>query len=189
MFSKLFYIIILMLVILAFLGCNPAKKIARKDDAAIERVTAKRSLLNRIKAPIDSLWPCIVDTAIVYRKGKTDSLYFIDFQPIDTVNRKRIIDSIGNCDLSAAFDAGVNSCSKKRLIINHYDTLIKTEVDRKGLDICNDARAAAENKAASNQSKADLYRSDRQVCIYFIIGLLILLIGSNILWMRFKLIK
>lgn len=185
--GKLITSVIATLLLLAMCGCNAEKRTANKDNRAIERVSAKKSLLNRLKANIDSLYPCIVDTTVKYIKGKTDSLYFIDFQAIDTVNRKRIIDSIGECDLTAAFDAGYNA--KKKLVITIHDTLVTTVVNRRELDICNDARVAAVIKAAQQESAKNIYKEDRQVAYGIIALLLVMLVGSNLLWFRFKILK
>lgn len=79
------YFIILFLV---FYSCNSEKKIARKDEAALQRVTAKRDLINRIVPVVRYLYPCINDTLI---KRDTSIQYDTSYNVIthvDTLTKK-----------------------------------------------------------------------------------------------------
>lgn len=52
------------IILIIFGSCNPEKKITRQDEAAIQRVTAKRDLISRVVPIVRYLYPCINDTLI-----------------------------------------------------------------------------------------------------------------------------
>lgn len=99
-----------LLIILLF-GCSTIKK----DQRAVDRVLASRELIEKVYPKIEELYPCIVDTVINYREGKTDTLVsvYVDY---DTIVRS-------------------DTCTDKvitiRKVINRIDTLTITKIDQR----------------------------------------------------------
>lgn len=84
--------ICLFALLMAVTGCNPEKKAARKDNAALERVKASRKLLDNLMPTIQGIYPCANDT--FFRTTK-DTLISYDttntyIHSTDTVNKIRI---------------------------------------------------------------------------------------------------
>jgi len=68
-------IIATILCLILVLSCNSEKRIARKDNAAIERVTAKRSSIEKLIPVLKALYPDSKDTLITI---KIDTLSLFD---------------------------------------------------------------------------------------------------------------
>jgi hypothetical protein len=86
------FILIAVFLLVFFTGCNTEKRIIKKDNTAIERVTAKRSLLDKIAPVIQGIYPCANDTFFSHTK---DTLISHDtaisyIHSSDTVNKVRI---------------------------------------------------------------------------------------------------
>jgi hypothetical protein len=96
------YVIAVALFILGIMlfgiGCSPAQRIERKDNAAVNRVNANKKLQDKVFAQAAPLHPC-KDSVVKYLPGKKDTLYLgeIDFAPEaeskDSLT-KRIADSV-----------------------------------------------------------------------------------------------
>lgn len=166
-------------MILAFLvSCR-----ATKDIKAVERVTASRTLLNRVKPAVDSLWPAVCDTSTKFRPGRIDSILYSVYVPmlVDTTNRKRLLDSLvgsdGICWESGkvAYNLGFQDAKKLMKDVKipkpAPDTVDNTVVNRRGLEIANDARKTAEFKVASLQATADGFKKERNVLFWIVLGL------------------
>ena len=184
------FLLALAVASLLLISCRSTRE--RKDDRAVNRVTASRPLLSKVKAPVDSLWPCIVDTVTRFKPGRVDSIPYEVLVPIeiDTVSRQRLLDSMlqsGVCwdAAKAAYNQGFKDAKKKlenvKIPVSAPDTIYNTVVDRRGLDIANAARLFAEHQTATLQgtistlqSTADSYRKERNKWMWSFISLLVL---------------
>lgn len=162
----------------------------------MERVSANRSLLNQVKPLIDSLWPCINDTAREFIKGKIDSIPYNVYVPvlIDTSDRKRIIDSISlqqkSCSsaVEEGYNQGFKAAQKKyssiKVPVPTPDTIRLKIIDNRKLDIANATLSNVLKQAAISQSAADKYRKERNILFWII---LVLTLGIGIgLFFKFK---
>jgi len=200
--QNLRFLLAIIVASLLLISCSTT----RKDQKAVERVTASRSLLNQVKAPVDSLWPCIVDTVTKFRPGKTDSIAYAVLVPIeiDTVDRQRLLDSMlqsGICWESAktVYNEGFSAARKQmkdiKIPMKAPDTVEVTLIDRRGLDIANAARLSAQQEAATLrgtiatlQSTAEDYKKERNKWMWPFIGLLLAvgITAGVYFYLRFK---
>ena len=86
------FMILLFMCLIFATGCNTEKKATKKDNAAIERVTGKRSLLDKIAPVIQGIYPCANDTVF---KTNRDTLIMYDTASVlvastDTINKVRV---------------------------------------------------------------------------------------------------
>jgi hypothetical protein len=187
-------------VILAFavlVSCSTVKK----DNAAIERVTAKRSLLNKVKPVVDSLWPCIIDTNKRLIPGRIDSIPYAVYVPIqlDSIAVEKSIAAIDTSKIfhkayklgyTAGFDDAKKALLNLKIPVHTPDTLLTSLINNRPLDIANKALATAEQELSAQQALAVSYKTDRNkaITIGSIVSaiLLILLVGSNIAWLKSK---
>ncbi len=77
-------------------SCNPAAKIARKDDRALQRVLAKKALLDKAYVEAAKNTPC-ENVIVKYVAGKKDSIYIDKLLPVtdESAFIKKIADSLG----------------------------------------------------------------------------------------------
>jgi hypothetical protein len=75
-FEAIIYVTVFTALVLLFFSCNPEKVTARKDLKAVNRVLAKRPLLDTVGRAWLALNPCLNDSSTVYVKG--DTLVFSD---------------------------------------------------------------------------------------------------------------
>ena len=164
-----------------------------KDTAAVNRVTASKPLLKKVKPAVDSLWPCSMDTTSEYRKGKIDSIPYEVYVPlfIDTVNRNHIRDSIiarldPQLDTSLAaiqqvaddaYNEGFKAARKQfkdvKVPVPAPDTTIQKYRNNRELDICNDALRNAEDRVIQEDTKAKGYKHERNILFWIVLGLTI----------------
>lgn len=153
-----FFIVTILVVILLF-GCSPSKQAARKDKAALERVTAKRALIDSVAPIVFGLYPCANDTFTTFLSGGIDSVPY-PVPVLDTAARKQIIDSLGKLFLNdcyaaveASYEAGYNNAiidlKDKKVPVKRPDTLVNSIVDRQKHDQYEKAIQAAGKKAAA----------------------------------------
>lgn len=148
------------LVIMAALtGCSTPKQTARKDKAALERVTAKRALIDSVAPIVFDLYPCANDTFTTFLSGGIDSVPY-PVPVLDEVKRKAIIDSLQNvyandcyAAVSASYDAGYNNATidlkSKKVPVKRPDTLVNNIVDRQKHNQYEKTIAALREKAAA----------------------------------------
>lgn len=162
-----------------------------KDTSAVNRVLASKPLLNKVKPAVDSLWPCSWDSTSEYHPGKIDSIPYEVYSPIfiDTLDRKRIVDSVirvtdPQIDSSVAnlqqiaidsYNEGFKDAKAKfkdvKIPVPAPDTSIKKLRDNRELDICNEARQAAEDKLIQAQTKAEGWKKERNILFWLVLGL------------------
>lgn len=164
-------------------GCH----VAKRDQAAFDRVTAKRPLLDRVRPIIMDLYPCANDTIQVWMPGQVDSVPYA-VPVIGEQDLTNIIDSLGmeyqgQCDeaLRKAYKDGRASV---KIYKSKPDTLRVTIVDKtlvaaKEAEI-NRLQGVMKEREAK-YAKYEEYKKGASVMI--LIGLVILLmtIGASIM--------
>lgn len=86
-------IIFIIVVASVVFGCNTPKKIEREDQKAVDRVTAKRPLLDKVAAAIFALYGNGKDTVLTFLPGGIDTVS-VAVPVMDEQAKKRIIDSL-----------------------------------------------------------------------------------------------
>ena len=204
--KRILGLIIIFLILIWAAICFSSCTVIR-DNKAVNRVTASRILLYRVKAPVDSLWPCIIDTVTKFKPGRVDSVPYEVLIPlfIDTTDRNRIADSLQNTEgicwelNKQAYNNGFKAARKLiegfKVPLPVRDTIETFNVDHRGLDIANSARLSAEHEVANLQgtitgiqSTADDYKSERNKWMWAFIGLLVLAASVSVLtlYLKFK---
>lgn len=115
----LYFLLILFALIAFFItisSCNHSKKIVRQDNAALERVTAKRPLLDAAGAKWRDLNPCATDTTYITKEGQ-----IITQMAFDTLY------------LPGTNDTVIKTVTKT-ITHNKVDTLVRIVVDKNALD-------------------------------------------------------
>ncbi|MFC4230573.1 hypothetical protein ACFOW1_01635 [Parasediminibacterium paludis] len=86
------FFVMFLIALFGLHSCNSAKIIERKDNAAFERVTAKRSLLDKIAPVVQGIYPCANDTFFKTTRDTTithdTAISYIHSH--DTVNKVRV---------------------------------------------------------------------------------------------------
>jgi hypothetical protein len=97
LYTYVIAIIAFILISMFLSGCSPAARIARKDDSAVQRVLAKKDLLDKAYAEAAKNRPC-KDSILKYLPGKTDSIYLGEYDVMPEQDEaaliKKIADSI-----------------------------------------------------------------------------------------------
>lgn len=123
-------VIIIALLLGAFFGCNPEKKIQRQDNAAIQRVLAKNDLLTIAGGAFIKIHPCI---PIQGKEGKTTTETKIVIDTAATLALKHKNDSLFSIIKKGCPQLNVDSLKQVWQDENSYtvvDSFIyKTRVD------------------------------------------------------------
>ena len=204
---------IMSMVFAVIVSCNTQKQIAKRDNAAVERITAKRSLLAELKPFVDSIWPCIVDTTgVMLLPGKVDTLrissggdvysdYGLAFPfLLDTTwlfkykdSTKLTVDSSISKHIDEAYKSGyvkgfqtaVEQFNSHQLF-RAPDTMTYSLRSRRELNIANDALHSTQQQLSGSRSLAESYKQDRNYAYLYLIIAIILLVGTNLLWAKLK---
>lgn len=175
-----FYVMCLVILIA---GCE----VAKRDQQAFDRVTAKRPLLDRVRPIIMDLYPCANDTIEVWMPGQIDSVPY-PVPVIDEQDLTSIIDSLGmeyqgQCDeaLRKAYKDGRASV---KVYKRKPDTIRVTIVDRtmlaaKDAEI-NRLQGAMQEREAK-YAKYEQYKKGASVMILIGLVILLLTIGASIM--------
>lgn len=193
------------LVIMAALtGCSTPKQAARKDKAALERVTAKRALIDSVAPIVFDLYPCANDTFTTFLSGGIDSVPY-PVPVLDEAKRKAIIDSLrdyymNDCyaAVSASYDAGYNNATidlkNKKVAVKRPDTLVNNIVDRQKHNQYEKQIAALREKAAALEEavkQKDIQiaegKKETRTFIWYFIAAVAACVLSNGLWVFGKL--
>lgn len=143
--------IILSVAVVSF-SCNHSKKIARQDNSALERVTAKRTLLDAAGAKWRDLNPCANDTTYITKQGQIitqtafDTLYLPGTN--DTVI-KTVVRTITNNKVDTLIRIVVdkNALDSAKATADYY----KVALLNKDIDLTLKSAEAKENTAARNK--------------------------------------
>jgi hypothetical protein len=185
-------------------GCSPTKQAARKDKAALERVTAKRALIDSVAPIVFDLYPCANDTFTTFLSGGIDSVAY----PVPVfyeAKRKEIIDSLhtvftNDCyaAVSASYDAGYNNATidlkNKKVAVKRPDTLLYSIVDRqlhnqyeKQIAALRENAAALEEAVKQKDIQIAEGKKETRTFIWYFIAAVAACVLSNGLWVFGKL--
>lgn len=195
------------LVIMAALsGCNTAKQTARKDKAALERVTAKRPLIDSVAPIVFGLYPCANDTFTTFLSGGIDSVPY-PVPVLDEKQRAHVIDSLrtyymNDCyaAVSSSYDAGYNNAmidlKNQKVPVKRPDTLAHSIVDRqkhnqyeKQLAAANQKAAALEEASKQKDIQLAAEKKDKQTYLWYFIAAVAACVLTNGLWVFAKIKK
>lgn len=192
-----------MLLLAALTGCNTAKQTARKDKQALDRVTAKRPLIDSVAPIVFGLYPCANDTFTTFLSGGIDSVPY-PVPVLDEKQRAHVIDSLrtyymNDCyaAVSASYDAGYNNATidlkNQKVPVKRPDTLAHSIVDRQKYNQYEKQIAALREKSAaleeaSKQKDTQLADSkkDTNKLIWLFIAACVALSITNGLWVYSK---
>lgn len=192
-----------MVIMAALTGCNPAKQTARKDHAALQRVTAKRPLIDSIAPIVFGLYPCANDTVTTFLSGGIDSVPY-PVLVLDEARRKAIMDSLNNvyADLSLdvaneaydlGFGAAMDAVKNQKVPVKRPDTLAYSIVDRQKHHQYEKQIAAVEKKNAAleamNQQLAVQVTEEKKegkTFLWYFIAAVAACVLSNGLWVFAK---
>ena len=185
-------------IILFLTSCSTVKQTERKDNKALDRVMTNSKLLNTAFARGLELNPCINDTNVIYKEGKTDSV-FITVPKIISDNRVRDsllkslegVQDICNERIKEAFDLGVTvtsqELSKIKVPTQRIDTIKYKIVDRLMIKMLEDTVNSQHNQLAYKTGQIDQLQSDKKQLqkrsnrtLYWAIGIVILAVLSHI---------
>lgn len=155
--------ILFAILALAVFSCNPAKQAARKDQKALDRVTAKRALIDSVAPIVFDLYPCANDTFTTFLSGGIDSVPY-PVPVLDEKQRAHIIDSLksvfsGNCAeaVQAGYNSGYNNAiidlKNQKVPVKRPDTLQHSIVDRQKHNQYEKAIAALREKGAATEAQ------------------------------------
>lgn len=171
-----FAVLVIIIGILMFASCNIEKIAIRKDAKAVDRVKGSRTLIDKIAPIINELYPCNRDTVI---KIKSDTVTHYD----TTNTFTHYTDSINKTD----------TVLRKIVITKTIHDTIKIVTDSKQRAAIDGVTISTLNTAlsASNQAVIDAEGATRKAdkWLWWFIGAIVLLVGSNGIWIysKFKL--
>lgn len=191
------------MIMLFMFGCNTAKKTILKDNSALERVKAKRSLIDSVSKTVFELYPCANDTVTEVINGGVDSIPYPVPVP-DTSLRGKIIDSLKEsyskeCYLAVelSYDAGYNNAliglKNQKLAVKRPDTLINTVLDKQkanqqviAINNLEKKLASAEGVISQLEKTVEQRKSDYNSLFWYLVAAISLLLVSNAAWIYFK---
>jgi hypothetical protein len=194
---------VFLVIMAALTGCSTPKKTARKDKAALERVTAKRALIDSVAPIVFDLYPCANDTVTTFLSGGVDSVPY-PIPVLDEARRALIIDSLNNvyADLSLdvaneaydlGFGAAMDAVKNQKVPVKRPDTLQHSIVDRQKHNQYEKTIAALEKKVAAleamNQQLAVQITEEKKegkTFLWYFIAAVAACVLSNGLWVFAK---
>jgi len=191
-----------------FLSCvllsySSSKKSARKDKAALERVTAKRALIDSVAPIVFGLYPCANDTVTAFLEGGIDSVPY-PVPVLDKVQRDNIIDSLRNAysndcyvAVSESYEAGYKNAlidlKTQKVAVKRPDTLQHSIVDKqknnqyeKQIATLREKAAALEEASAQKDIQLAAEKKDKQTYLWYFIAAVAAFVLSNGLWVFAK---
>lgn len=154
--------------------------VTKKDRRALERVQAKRPLVDAMLPVVRDLYPCVIDTIAVVIPGGIDSVYY-PVPVIDTVYDRR-------SGYAQGFIDGQMSITKKKYAVNLPDTILKTIIDRTGIQVMERRLAYLDGQLAERDDRLKEMKGAKNERDWTVYGLIALLIITNVGWavIRFK---
>ena len=161
---------------LAFLQCS----VAKKDQRALERVQAKRPLVDAMVPVVRDLYPCILDTIAIVIPGGVDSVYY-PVPVIDTVYDRR-------SGYAQGFIDGQLAITKQKYAVHLPDTVLKTIIDRTGVQTMERQISYMNGQLSERDEQLKEFKSAKRERDWTMYGLIALLIITNVGWavIRFK---
>lgn len=148
--------------------------VAKKDQRALERVQAKRPLVDAMLPVVRDLYPCVADTHAIIIPGGIDSVYY-PVPVIDTVYDRGSAYARGFID-------GQMSITKQKYAVNLPDTILKTIVDRSGLSALERQIAYMNGQLNERDARIKETQGERKGREWFTYSLIALLIITNVVW-------
>ena len=164
-------VLIFALVVFALsAGCA----ISKKDQRALDRVQAKRSLVDKMLPVIQELYPCVADTVAIILPGGVDSVYY-PVPEIDTVYDRR-------SGYAQGFIDGQLSISKKKYAVMLPDTVLKTVIDRTGITTYQKQIAYLNGQMTEKNDRLKELQDARKQRDWWLYGLIAMLVITNVVW-------
>lgn len=193
------------LLALAFLiSCSAEKRIERKDNAAVERVRAKKSLLDKVKPQLDTLYPCKIDTNPKFLPGRVDSVPYPVLVPLfpDSSAIKKLKDSIAKLKIDSAraedmfasgyakgYNVAANLFSNLKVPVKAPDTLLNTVIDRKDLNSCRGENENLKQQLSAEKKLNQSILDDKNTYLMWLIIVSSLFVSSIVLNVYLKVRK
>jgi hypothetical protein len=171
----------ILMVLAFFISCSSIENI--RDTRALHRITASRPLMRNIIPFIDSLWPHKIDATTQLIKGGVDSIPYAVLVPlsIDSAEYLKLRDSIAKVTngcgeavingYTNGFNYAKSLFSNIKIPVPRPDTLKKTTVNTRDLDLCREDLIAEKVQTAIYKSKSDDYKSERNILFFIVLGL------------------
>lgn len=174
--SKILLAVGLAVGCLVLLRCS----VAKKDQRALERVQAKRPLVDQMLPVIRDLYPCVADTEAVFIPGGVDSVYY-PVPVVDTVYDR-------GSGYAQGFIEGQLSVAKKKYARPLPDTIRKTVIDRTGIATMERQIAYMNGQLTEREDRLNELKGARKERDWTVYGLIALLVITNVGWavIRFK---
>lgn len=198
-------IAVILLVTLILYGCNTPKQIERKDQAAVDRVSAKRPLLDKIAPAIFALYGNGSDTVLTFLPGGIDSIPY-PVPQFDEKAKQKTIDSLtelhsDSCTEIAknayemGFDYATEAIRNMKLPVKRPDTAVYNIKDQQLHGLYE--QHIKDLNADKSKLKGQVQQMEKQIIagnqrerglFWLIIAAVALLVGSNLYWIvnKFK---
>lgn len=148
--------------------------VTKKDRRALERVQAKRTLVDAMLPVVRDLYPCVADTQAIIIPGGIDSVFY-PVPVIDTVYDRR-------SGYAQGFIDGQLAITKKKYAVALPDTILKTIIDRTGIAMYERRISYMEGQLSERDERLKELQGDRKGKEWWTYGLIALLIITNVGW-------
>ena len=173
--------VLIVLILIAFAGCNPAKRLL-KEHRDFEQIGSEWAKLH----------PCANDSTFIFSEGRIDSFY-VPVPVTDTAGLRLVIDSVKkaialkyianktdcNSQVNEAFTTGYQRawylCGKIKIPIKEPDTIKAAVVDRRTEKALSNQTQDLSAVLASEKDISAKYLKQRNIA-YITIGIAVLLI-------------
>ena len=154
--------------------------VTKKDQRALERVQAKRPLVDKMLPVVRDLYPCVADTQAIIIPGGVDSVFY-PVPIIDTVYDR-------GSGYAQGFIDGQLSITKKKYAVALPDTILKTIIDRTGLATYERRISYMEGQLSERDERLKELQGECKGKEWWTYALIALLIITNVGWavIRFK---
>jgi hypothetical protein len=163
------------------IGCLSltACSVAKQDQRAFDRVTAKRPLIDKILPIVQDLYPCVSDTVTLLTPGGIDSIPY----PVEVIETVHEFTDTG---YARGFIDGQKTVAKRKFAKPRPDTLKITIVDRRALQIA--SQEISELRAQIAPKDVAIAERDKRInTLNWILILAVLLLAiTNTFWLTRK---
>jgi hypothetical protein len=162
--------------------------VAKKDQRALERVQAKRPLVDAMLPVVRDLYPCVTDTVAIIIPGGVDSVFY----PVPVIDSVYLRDAekadIRERFFRKGYIEGRLSISKEKYARQLPDTILKTVIDRSGVTAMERQIAYLNGQLSEREERLAELKGERRGKEWWLYGLIALLILTNAVWavIRFK---
>lgn len=171
-------------------GCSLLLRcsVTKKDQKALERVQAKRPLVDAMLPVVRDLYPCVADTVAIVIPGGIDSVFYpepyIDSIYVIETERAEIKQKM----YRRGYIEGRLSIAKEKYARQLPDTIQKTIIDRSGVTALERQIAYLNGQLNEREERLKEITGERKGKEWWTYGLIALLILTNVGWsvIRFK---